>query len=61
MNKNLVSILLLTFITLAAWVVFQILKIATASTIPAPTQEQIQSLDPTLDKNLLQELDKELK
>ena len=45
MSKNLVTILLLTFITATAWITFQIFKIATRSTITAPTQKQIEKLD----------------
>ncbi|HEX7456602.1 MAG TPA: hypothetical protein VF303_04005 [Candidatus Nanoarchaeia archaeon] len=61
MSKNFVPILLLTFITITVWVAFQIFKIATSSTIPAPTQNQLERLDPTLDKNVLEDLEKSLK
>lgn len=56
MNKNLVSILFLTLITIVIWVGFQIFKITTSTTIPAPTQEQIEKLDPNLDTSVLDDL-----
>ncbi len=56
MNKNLVSILFLTLITIVIWVGFQIFKITTSTTIPAPTQEQIEKLDPNLDTGVLDDL-----
>lgn len=58
MSKNFVTILFLTLITLLAWVAFQVFKITTATTIPAPTQEQIRALDPKLDKSVLEDLKK---
>lgn len=57
MSKNLVTVLLLTLITVAAWVGFTILKIRTTSTITIPTQ-QLQELDPKLDKTVLEDLKK---
>ena len=51
-------ILLLTLATLFAFIVFQISRIATTSTIPAPTKQQIEKLDPKLDKSFLEELKK---
>lgn len=61
MNKNLVTILLLTLITVVVWVAFQVLRITTSPIIPAPTQSQLEPLDPTLDKSVLQDLENSLK
>lgn len=60
MSKNLVTILLLTLITLSAWIGFQIFRIATSSTIPESTQEQLEGLDPNLDQNVLDDLKESL-
>ncbi|OGY26587.1 MAG: hypothetical protein A2Z11_00150 [Candidatus Woykebacteria bacterium RBG_16_43_9] len=56
MNKNLVTILLLTLITISVWVAFQVFKVATSNTIPQPTQEQLQELDPELDREVIEDL-----
>jgi hypothetical protein len=60
MSKNLVTVLLLTLITAVAWVAFTIFKISTSSTISVPKQ-QLEELNPNLDKNLLEDLKKSLK
>jgi len=60
MSKNLVTILLLTLITVSAWIGFQIFRTATSSTIPEPTQEQLEGLDPNLDQNVLDDLKESL-
>jgi hypothetical protein len=56
MNKNLLTILLLTVITLLAWGAFQLFRIRSESTITPPTAEQIRELNPTIDKSLLNDL-----
>ncbi len=56
MFKNLKAVLILTLITLVFWVAFQIFKFASSNTIPAPTQEQIRPLDPSIDTQLLERL-----
>lgn len=56
MNKNLITILVLTLITLITWGALQLFKIRTSYTIPQPTQEQINPLNPNLDKNLIETL-----
>ena len=56
MNKNLVTILLLTLITISVWVAFQIFKVATSSTIPRPTQGQLRELNPELDREVIEDL-----
>lgn len=61
MSKKLIPILFLTLITLVTWVVFQVFKITTSSTIPSPTQKQLEELDPTLDKSVLEDLEGALK
>ena len=61
MSKNFVPILLLTLITVTVWVTFQIFKITTSPTIPVPTQKQLEKLDPTLDKDILEDLETSLK
>jgi hypothetical protein len=61
MSKTLAPILFLTLITIVAWVAFQVLKIATSSTIPEPTQQQIEKLNPTLDKSVFDDLESALK
>lgn len=55
MNTNLRMILILTVITLVIWGLFQIFKI-TSAPIPAPTQDQIKSLDPTIDKKVFEDI-----
>ena len=60
MNKNFVTILLLTLITISVWIAFQIFKVATSSTIPQPTQEQLQELNPELDRGVIEDLKKSL-
>ncbi|MEX0622134.1 MAG: hypothetical protein WD187_04085 [Candidatus Woykebacteria bacterium] len=57
MSKKFVPILILTLITLVLWAVFQVYRIFTTDTIPAPTQKQIQSLDPNLDTKVLDDLE----
>ena len=61
MNKNLIPILFLTLITIVVWVAFQVFKITTSSTIPKPTQNQIQELDPNLDTSVFEDLESALK
>ena len=61
MNKNLVTILFLTLVTIVIWVGFQIFKVTTSSTIPAPTQKQIQKLDPNLDTSVFDDLETKIK
>lgn len=56
MSKKLVPILILTLITVVTWILFQVINLATSSTIPAPTQKQIEPLDPNLDKATLEYL-----
>ena len=56
MSRNLATVLILTLITVIAWVTFQLFKLQTASTIPQPTQKQMESLDPNLDTDVLEEL-----
>jgi LPS O-antigen subunit length determinant protein (WzzB/FepE family) len=56
MSKNLIPIFLLTLIAIAVFVAFQIFKWQSSSTIPQPTQKQMEELDPTLDKGVLEEL-----
>lgn len=59
MSKNPTAlILLLTLLTIVVFVVSQVARIVTTSTIPAPTQQQMEKLDPNLDKNFLEELKK---
>jgi peptidoglycan hydrolase CwlO-like protein len=57
MSKNLVTILLLTLVTIAAWVAFQIFKEGTKSTITTQAQH-LQELNPNLDKSVLEDLKK---
>lgn len=61
MNKNFVTILFLTLVTIVIWIGFQVFKAATTSTIPAPTQKQIQKLDPNLDTSVFDDLETKIK
>lgn len=61
MNKNIVTILFLSLITIVLWVAFQVFDISSQSTIPPPTQEQIRELDPNLDQSVFDDLKKSLK
>ena len=56
MPKNLVNILALTLITLLLWVALQVFQLTTRSNIPAATEKQLQKLDPSLDRNLIEDL-----
>ena len=58
MSRNVAVILMLTLLTVVAWGTFQIFRITTSSTIPQPTQKQIEKLDPNLDKNVFDNLKK---
>jgi hypothetical protein len=59
MSRNPIAlILLMGLATLIAFVVFQISSILTKSAIPAPTQRQMETLDPNLDKSLIDALKK---
>ena len=61
MSKNPVAfILLLTLITIVAWIVLQVFQIQTEP-IPTPDQKLMQELNPELDKSVLEELKKSLK
>ncbi len=61
MSKRLITIFLLTLITIVAFVTFQLFNFMTKSTIPEPTQKQLEPLDPQLDKSVIEDLDKSLK
>jgi len=61
MSKKLLPVLILTLITIVTWVIFQVITLATSSTIPTPTQKQMESLDPNLDKATLEDLKGRLK
>ncbi len=61
MNKNLITVLFLFLVTLVIFVGFQVFKITTSSTIPAPTQKQIQKLDPDLDTSVFENLETKIK
>ncbi|OGY21290.1 MAG: hypothetical protein A2126_02490 [Candidatus Woykebacteria bacterium GWB1_45_5] len=61
MSKNPVAfILLLTLITIVAWIVLQVFQIQTKP-ISTPDQKLMQELNPELDKSVLEELKKSLK
>jgi len=61
MNKNLVSVLFLFLVAVVIWVGLQVFKYANTSTIPAPTQKQIQKLDPNLDTSVFDNLETKIK
>ncbi len=58
MSKNLITILTLTLITLVVIVITVLVETTFKSTIPQATQDQITPVNPNIDVNLLQELEK---
>lgn len=56
MSKNVIQILTLSLITLLVWVSFQLFTLLTRSGIPPATQEQLQTLNPKLDTQLIEDL-----
>jgi hypothetical protein len=56
MSKRFLYIVIFTFITVAAWVVFDILHARSAVTIPDETMKLIEPVSPELDIEVLKEL-----
>ena len=61
MSKNFITILTLTLITSAAFVFVFLYQTAVESTIPEATQQQIEPLNPDIDLNLIEDLEKSVK
>jgi hypothetical protein len=57
MSKNFVVVLILTLVTLVAWVGYQ-LTVITTQPLPQPTQELIAPLDPELNQGVFEDLKK---
>lgn len=55
-GKDIFILSLLTFITVMAWVAFDIHHAATTSTIKPPIKKLLRPLPPTMDTNLIEEL-----
>lgn len=58
MTKNFVPILVIFLVVIVAFAAMQIVGILTNDQIPAPTQKQIQALDPNLNTKLFDTLKK---
>lgn len=56
MTKNFIPILAIFLVVLVAFVALQIVSTLTNDKIPAPTQKQIEELNPKLDSKLLETL-----
>lgn len=54
MNKKQLIIIIITFITICAWVIFDILHIRSAVELPAQLQQVIEPIDPNFDLGVLQ-------
>jgi len=55
-GKDILILSILTFITVAAWVAFDIHHAATTSTIKQPIKKLLKPLPPTIDTDLIEEL-----
>ena len=57
-NRQILFLSLLTFLTVLAWIGFDVYHVVTTSTIKAIDQEMIRPLDPKFDTNTILELKK---
>lgn len=55
-GKDIFILSLLTFLTVLAWVAFDIHHAATTSTIKPPVKQLLKPLPPTIDTDLIKEL-----
>lgn len=58
-NRQILFLSLLTFLTVLAWIGFDVYHIMTTSTVKAIDQEMIRVLEPKFDTNTILELKKE--
>lgn len=61
MSRNLITVLTLTLITLLSVVVVVLAQTFLKSTLPETTKKQIEPLDPTLNLELIEELESSVK
>ena len=61
MSRNLVTILTLTLITLLSVVVVVLAQTSLKSSLPEATKKQVEPLDPTLNLELIEELENSVK
>lgn len=61
MSRNLVTVLTLTLITLLSIVVVVLAQTSLKSTLPEATKKQVEPLDPTLNLELIEELESSVK
>lgn len=58
-NRQILFLSLLTFLTVLAWIGFDVYHVLTTSTVKAIDQEMIRVLEPKFDTNTILELKKE--
>ena len=58
-NRQILFLSLLTFLTVLAWIGFDVYHVMMASTVKAVDQEMIRVLEPKFDTNTILELKKE--
>ncbi|MCH8820932.1 hypothetical protein IID23_00225 [Patescibacteria group bacterium] len=61
MSRNLITVLTLTLITLLSVVIVVLAQTFLKSTLPEATKKQIEPLDPTLNLELIEELESSVK
>ena len=61
MSKNFITLLTITLIIVVIFVAIFLYQTASDSTIPEATQEQIESLNPELDLDLIGDLEKSIR
>ncbi len=58
MTKSFIPVLAIFLVVLVAFAALQIVGILTKDEIPAPTQKQMEALDPTLNTKIIDDLKK---
>jgi len=56
LGKNVLILSIMTLITVITWIVFEVYRTATKTTIPQITQEQMMTLNPQIKKETIEEL-----
>lgn len=56
LGKDALIVSILTLLTVLSWIGFEVYRIATQSTIPEVTQEQMVSLNPKIKKEVVDDL-----
>jgi len=55
-KKDVLVFSIMTLITVLTWIIFEVYRVATKTTIPKVTQEQMRSLDPKIRREVIDSL-----